>query len=52
MMKNIPIMEAALVEKQEYLEELIQSQHALKAQIEALQEEIDNLLTKILESSR
>jgi hypothetical protein len=47
---NVTLLEAALVEKEEYLEELKQIEGNLQEQIVNLQDEVDELLIRIYDS--
>ncbi len=50
-MKDQAILEAALTERQEYLEDLINSYNLIQEQIAILENDIDNLLFKLMEQS-
>lgn len=54
MMKNKSqaILEAALIERQEYLEELIGSHQTIQEEIAILENDIDKLLFKLMEQSK
>lgn len=51
-MKDQAILEAALTERQEYLEDLINSYNLIQEQIAILESDIDNLLFKLMEQSK
>lgn len=51
-MKDTSIMEAALVEREEYLEELKKMEKDIQEQISNIEDEIDGLLFRIYESYR
>jgi len=51
-MKNNGILEAALAERQEYLEELVKSYNLIKQQIIILEHDIDELLFKMMEQPK
>ena len=50
-MKENPILEAALAERQEYLEDLMNSYKLIQQQIAILEHDIDELLFKRMEQS-
>jgi prefoldin subunit 5 len=50
-MKSNPILEAALAERQEYLESLIASYKLIQEQISILEDDIDELLYRLMEQS-
>ena len=51
-MKNNAILEAALAERQEYLEELVKSYNLIQQQIIILEQDIDDLLFKLMEQPK
>jgi ATP-dependent DNA ligase len=51
-MKSNGILEAALSERQEYLEELVKSYNLIKQQIIILEQDIDELLFKLMEQPK
>jgi hypothetical protein len=51
-MKSNPILEAALAERQEYLEDLISSYKLIQEQIAILEDDIDELLYKMMEQTQ
>ncbi len=51
-MKQNSIVEAALAERQEYLEELASAHKLIEQQIKNVQQDIDKLLLKILHSNK
>ncbi len=51
-MKSNGILEAALAERQEYLEELVKSYNLIKQQIIILEQDIDELLFKLMEQPK
>ena len=51
-MKDQVILEAALTERQEYLEDLINSYNLIQEQIAILENDIDKLLFKLMEQSK
>lgn len=49
---TVKLLEAALIERDEYLEELQKKEEGIQEQIANLQHEIDGLLIKIYDSYR
>ena len=47
-MKQNPLLEAALAERQEYLEELEEAQRVIDEQIKTVQQDMERLLVKLL----
>jgi uncharacterized membrane protein YccC len=48
LMKQNPLLEAALAERQEYLEELEEAQRVIDEQIKTVQQDMERLLVKLL----
>lgn len=51
-MNDTLILKEALVERQEYLEDLIVNQKLIRQQIKIVQHDVDELLLKIMQSSK
>ncbi|MGI6536774.1 MAG: hypothetical protein ACOX22_00120 [Caldicoprobacterales bacterium] len=51
-MKDQSILKAALIERQEYLEDLISNYHLMEEQIAELEHDIDKLFLKLMEESK
>ncbi|NLU36321.1 MAG: hypothetical protein GXX01_04780 [Clostridiales bacterium] len=51
-MKDQAILEAALSERKEYLEDLVNSYNLIQEQIAILENDIDQLLLKLMEQSK
>ncbi|HHY82118.1 MAG TPA: hypothetical protein GX505_05495 [Clostridiales bacterium] len=51
-MKDQAILEAALAERREYLEDLLDSYQLIQEQIAILEDDIEKLLFKLMEQSK